>query len=227
MGTIYRFLADYEGLIYILLALGALFTARWALRSWFELREAVFGLEREYAMRRLGQSSSMLVFIMVLFFTELVVVSFLAPSLPAADVLATPTLDILNAPGNASGGEPVPTAMESIPLTTQSADLGSGCVPDQLNFTVPTPGQEIRGSLELRGTVKIEDFGFYKYEVSPQGADAWVTISAGREVVVNGVLGLWDTSVVTPGDYQIRLVAIDNQGNETFPCIVPVRVIAP
>lgn len=227
MGTIYRFLANYEGLIYILLALGALFTVRWLLRSWIELREAVFGLEREYAIRRLGQSTSMLVFILVLFLMELVVVSFLAPSLPAADVLATPTLDMLNAPGSAPGGEPASTAMEPLPGATQSTGLGNGCIPDRLNFTVPTPGQEVRDTVELQGTVKIENFGFYKYEVSPQGFDAWATISAGREVVVNGVLGLWDTTVVTPGDYELRLVAIDNQGNETAPCIVPVRVIAP
>ena len=227
MGIIYRFLADYEGLIYILLALGALFTFRWTLRSWIELREAVFGLEREYAVRRLGQSISMLVFILVLFFIELVITSFLAPALPALDILATPTVDMLRYPGGTPPSALSSADMVGSPVSAQSNVVGSGCIPNQLNFTIPSPGQELRDTVELKGTVKIKNFGFYKYEVSPQGSDAWATISAGREVVQNGTLGLWDTTVVTPGDYQLRLIAVDNQGQATEPCVVPVRVVAP
>jgi hypothetical protein len=227
MATIYRFLANYEGLIYILLALGALFTFRWMLRSWMELREAVFGLEREYAIRRISRSVSMLVFILVLFVTELVIASFLAPSLPASDMVATPTLDLLRDSGGIPSSELSSANAENAPVPPQSNALGSGCIPGQLNLTFPSPGQEVRDTVELKGTVKIENFGFYKYEVSPQGSDTWATISAGREVVDNGTLGLWDTSVVTPGDYQLRLIAVDNQGDATTPCIVPVRVIAP
>jgi hypothetical protein len=227
MGTIYRFLANYEGLIYILLALGALFTFRWMIRSWIELREAVFGLEREYAIRRLGQSISILVLLVALFVSELVIASFVAPSIPAKDILPTPTVDILMTPGSAPPSDLAPEALDNSPVVSESDSLSSGCIPGVLLFTVPSPGQEVRDTITLEGTVKIENFGFYKYEVAPQGSDAWATISAGREVVENGALGLWDTSVVTPGDYRLRLIAIDNQGEPTAPCIVPVRVVAP
>jgi hypothetical protein len=103
----------------------------------------------------------------------------------------------------------------------------SGCVPDQLIITSPEPGQEVSGTVTLIGTVDIPDFGFYKYEVSPQGADTWATISAGREVVQNGDVGFWDTSTLTPGDYQLRLLVTDSQGQSYPPCVLSVRVSAP
>ena len=63
--------------------------------------------------------------------------------------------------------------------------------------------------------------------VSPQDAETWATISAGREIVKNGDVGLWDTTTLTPGDYQLRLLVTDNQGQSYPPCVIPVRVIAP
>jgi hypothetical protein len=227
MGTIYRFLASYEGLIYILLALGALITIRWIFRYWLEWREAVFGLEREYAMRRLGQAVALMVIISILFLAELIIASFLAPSLAASSILATPTIDVLNNSGDTNPLDPSAANPTSAPAPGQITALGVGCIPDQLNLTNPTPGQELSATVKLEGTVRIENFGFYKYEVAPQGSQTWATISAGREVVINGELGLWDTSVLVPGDYQLRLIAIDNQGGSTAPCIIPVRIVTP
>ena len=100
-------------------------------------------------------------------------------------------------------------------------------MPDELIFTSPEPGQEVSGTVTLVGTVAIDNFGFYKYEVSPQGEETWSTISAGREPVQNGDIGLWDTSALTPGDYQLRLEVTDNQGQAYPACVIPVRVRAP
>ena len=103
----------------------------------------------------------------------------------------------------------------------------SGCVPETLILTSPEPGQEISGTVTLVGTVDIDNFGFYKYEFSPQDAGAWTTVSAGRETVVDGELGLWDTSALTPGDYELSLEVTDNQGLLFPPCVIAVRVVAP
>ena len=96
---------------------------------------------------------------------------------------------------------------------------------NQIMLTSPKPGEEVKGTIVLIGTVNIPNFGFYKYEVAPLGSDTWATISAGREIVLNSKLGDWITTALTPGDYQLRLVVTDNQGQALPACVVPVRVV--
>lgn len=227
MGAIYRFLAIYEGLIYILLALGGLFALRWLWNSWREWRDSVFGLEREFAVRRMSQALIVSLFLLFLFFGELALASFGAPALPASDVLATPTLDLLNQMTNALADDPALASTAVDPDPQFPSDTARGCVPGELDITSPESGQQVSGTVTLVGTVDIDNFGFYKYEVSPLGAGVWTTISAGRQTVRNGDLGLWDTSTLTPGDYQLSLEAADNQG-QLFPaCVISVRVVPP
>lgn len=228
MGIVYRFLVTYEGLIYILLALGGLFAFRWLWKSWREWRDSVFGLEREFAMRRLSQALTVSLLILFLFIGELFLASFIAPTLPASDMLATPTMDLLDQAEGAFSANPSVIALGTgMPVSGLLAASATGCILDELVLTSPKPGQEVSGTITLLGTVDIANFGFYKYEVSPQGADAWTTISAGRKMVRNGEIGFWDTSVLTPGDYQVRLLVTDNQGQAFPPCMIPVRVRAP
>src|SRR5512147_2318974 len=98
MGPVYRTLASYEPLIYIALAIGGMFAFRQMFRSWREWRDSVYGLEREFALRRLGQATVFGLVVLGLLFMEFYVATFVAPSLPASDVLATPTLDLLVTP---------------------------------------------------------------------------------------------------------------------------------
>jgi hypothetical protein len=226
MGAVYRFLAANEGLIYILLALGGLFAFRWLWKSWREWKDSIFGLEREFAMRRLSQALAISLLILVLFFGELFLASFVAPVLPSSDMLATPTMDILE---QTEGALSNPLVGASTPGSASANSLfsaSSGCIPDEINLASPEPGQEVNGTVSLVGTVDIANFGFYKYEVSPQGVDNWATISAGRETVRNDDIGLWDTSTLTPGDYDLRLLVVDNQGQSYPPCVISVRVSA-
>jgi hypothetical protein len=92
-------------------------------------------------------------------------------------------------------------------------------------LTSPQAGDEIKGTIELIGTVNIPNFGFYKYEVARMGSDTWATISANRDPVIDGLIGRWNTTALTPGDYQLRLVVTDNQGKMLPACVVPVRVV--
>jgi hypothetical protein len=227
MEAVFRFLADYEGLIYILLSLGGLFAFRWLWKSWREWRDSVFGLEREFAMRRLGQALIVSLLILFLFFGELFLASFIVPAFPASDLLATPTMDVLNQTQGALSGDPTVLLSATTPAPESMSVPGSGCVPGELILTSPEPGQEVSGTVTLVGTVAIDNFGFYKYEFSPQGEETWSTVSAGREPVQEGDVGLWDTSVLTPGDYQLRLEVTDNQGQAYPACVIPVRVRAP
>jgi len=221
MAKLYIFLASYEALIYILLAIGALFSFRWLWRSWRESRTAVFTMEREFSARRLGQSAAISALIIVLFCAEFFMATFIIPGLPSTVFLTTPTLDLIS----------TPTGTLSVEMMTQFANpqqtavaSTTGCTP-QVMLASPAAGAEVKGTVELIGTVNIPNFGFYKYEVARQGADTWATISADRNIVNNGLIGRWNTTALTPGDYQLRLVVTDNQGKILPPCVVPVRVV--
>jgi hypothetical protein len=224
MGPVYRTLASYEPLIYIALAIGGLFAFRRMWRSWREWRDSVYGLEREFALRRLGQATAAAFLILALVFVEFFVATFIAPSLPATDILATPTLDLLLTPANTLSPQQATQAALS-PVTEAVPSGMSGCVPDQIMITAPEAGGDpVSGVVEITGTANVPNFGFYKYEVAPMGSQNWATISAGREPKRNEVLGTWDTSSVTNGDYFLRLVITDNVGESLEPCVIAVRV---
>lgn len=223
MGPVYRTLASYEPLIYIALAIGAMFAFRRMWRSWREWRDSVYGLEREFALRRLGQATAAAFLILTLVFVEFFVATFIAPSLPATDILATPTLDLLLTPAGTLSPEQATQAALS-PVTQEVPSGMSGCIPETIMITSPEPGLDVSGTIDITGTASIPNFGFYKYEVALRGSQNWATISAGREPKVNTSLGQWNTTSLTNGEYFLRLVITDNVGMALEPCVIAVRV---
>lgn len=225
MKAILGFFIRFAPIIYILATIGFILGIRQLLHARFESREAMFGLEREIAHRHASQAISALVLAGLLVLAELVLTVFLAPNLPALLQLATPTMNALLVPT----GTISPSLMETLGATTPNITptvQATGCIPGQIDFTAPKPGDEINGKVTLTGDANIPNFGFYKYEFAPLGSDTWSTVEASRKVVINGTLGNWDTSTIAQGDYQLRLVVADNQGNELPACIIPVRINA-
>ena len=223
MTEIYNFLRTFEVLIYILLAIGALFAFRWLWRSWRESQTAVYKMEREFSSRRLGQSAAISSLIVVMFCVEFFIATFIIPGLPADVLVTTPTLDFISTPTGTLSVEMM-TQFANLPPQAASVNM-VGCTPNEIMLTSPQPGAEIKGTVELIGTVDIPNFGFYKYEVARAGSDTWATISADRNTVKDGLLGRWNTAALTPGDYQLRLVVTDNQGEVLPACVVPIRIV--
>ncbi|HEX2998210.1 MAG TPA: hypothetical protein VHP14_25520 [Anaerolineales bacterium] len=224
MGPLYRTLASYEPLIYIALAIGAMFTFRWMWRAWREWRDSVYGLEREFALRRLVQATAAAFLVLALMFVEFFIATFIAPSLPASDILATPTLDLLLTPaGTLSPAESTQAALS--PGTQEVPSGMSGCIPDKIIITSPESGTEISGTIKITGTADVPNFAFYKYEVARLGSQEWATISAERTPKKNGELGEWNTASLTNGDYFLRLVITDNAGTVLEPCVIAVRIV--
>lgn len=219
MGSIYRSLVTYSPLIYIVLAIMGLYAFRRMWHTWREWRDAVYSLEREFALNRLGRATAFGLLVLLLFFAEFYVATFIVPSLPAFDIMVTPTLDLLATP---FGTLP---ADGTVPLGTPAVQSGmSGCVPDKIMLTSPDPGEEISDTVTLSGTADIPNFGFYKYEYVPVGTSNWTTIAAGAQPVKDAELGQWDTNALTNGDYFLQLVIIDNVGQTLEPCVIAVRV---
>ncbi|NQU29722.1 MAG: hypothetical protein HQ525_03555 [Anaerolineae bacterium] len=219
----YDFLSTYEGLFYFILFLGGIFIARWLFRSLRTWRGAIFGLEREISKRRYARALATAMTWFALFLGVFIIASFIIPSIPPSAFIPTPTVDLLVTPTGIISAEMAAT-IEARPAP-QAENFSEGCIPGELIVDSPIPGQELSGIVELVGTVDIPKFGFYKFEVSPLGEENWATIYAGRDVVNDDVLGRIDTAELTPGDYHLRLVLVDNLGETLPPCLVQIRVI--
>jgi len=226
MAAVLSFFVRYAPLVYLLLALGLIFGIRRMAQAIAEARQAIFGLEREIARRHTTQAVSVLSLIVILAVGEFLLSVILAPNLPALFRLTTPTLNLLESPTETLPPQLLETVGAATPGPSVTVEV-TGCIPGQIAITAPEAGSEIKGQVTLKGTADIPNFGFYKYEFAPAGGDSWSTVEASRKPVRDGELGIWDTSAITPGDYQLRLVVTDNQGNALPACIVPVRIKAP
>jgi hypothetical protein len=224
MGIVYRNLATYESLIYVALAIVGMFAFRRMWRAWLEWRNSVYGLEREFALRRLGQATAVAILVLGLVFVEFIIATFVAPTLPASDIMSTPTLDLLAAPAGTLS--PDAATQSALSPVTQEVPTGmSGCEPDKLIITSPESGEVINGTVTITGTANVSNFGFYKYEVAPLGTTNWATITAGDKAKKNEELGQWDTTALANGDYFLQLVIIDNVGKTLEPCVIAVRIL--
>ncbi len=227
-----RFFRTYELWIYLLIGLGGVIYIRRFLLAWQELRSAGFGLERENAQARLNQAAGILVLLFAMVITEFVLVSFIAPAVPGASPLLTPTLNLLATPTTTlpaevpSEGTPVPSQTADLEPTDEAPD-GSNCLPGELFISSPENESEIEGIVTITGTVNIPNFGFYKLEMKRPEENNWLTILAGNEIKQEAALGSWNTSLLSSGNYQLSLVGTDNQGQSLAPCVIQVRVVAP
>ncbi len=227
MEEVLRFLEKNEIPIYLLFGAAGMFYLLRLLISWRDWRSTQFGLEREAAQRRFSANMSVVILVTLLLMAEFILVSLVTPTLPLAGGLPTPTLDLLSTPtatlAVAAEGTIEPT---SVVLALATVEIGE-CRPGSVEWIEPTPGAQISGTVELIGTVSVQDFGFYKYEWSTPGSSTWSTIAAGNQPVTNGKLGDWNTSQMTPGDYLLRLVVVNNQNQPLPACVVQVRIFEP
>ena len=192
--------------------------------SWREWSRAVFGLEKEQSQRTFNQGITALVFCVLLAAGLFVVNTFVTPRIPGVYALPTPTIDLTLQPPTPTTEATAEVTMQGI-IPTITSYLSQGCIPDQIAWTDPMNGDTISGKIELKGTVNIENMGYYKYEYSVIDSGVWTTIAAGNSRVVDGPLGgAWDTAALNPGDYELRLIVTDNQNNPLPACTIQVTI---
>lgn len=227
MRELFPVLEAYEIWIYVLLGIALLVFLRKLAIAAREGRSAQFGFERIVAQRKLSFALTFVVIFSLLILAEFILVSFVAPALPSPKFLATPTLDLLatpmsTLPAPTFGSTPTVEAVKTTPL----AVTAEGCLPGKIEWVYPQDGNDVQGIVNVRGTVNVENLGFYKYEYVQAGSTEWVTIAAGNVPVVDDELqGTWNTEQLIPGDYLLRLVVADNQNNLFPACTVAIRVI--
>jgi len=225
INNIIRGLITYSFGIFILLGVGFLIYLRKFILGLQDWRASVFGLERDIAKRKLVSASTGLILLILLFIGEFLLITVLGPQLPAYTTataptnnpIITPTTTLSSAESGASERKPTPTIGQE--------SLISECLEEILEITSPADGDDVSGTVEILGTVNVEDFGSYKYEYSTTGAIDWVTIAAGNQLKLDENLGYWYTSALQPGIYLLQLVPLNNVGDELTPCIITVEVV--
>jgi hypothetical protein len=205
------------------------------------LRFTVFNIERE-TLTRDRNIFLTLSFILVLLISAVLVSNFiLAPNLTElygvpptpTEILPTETAAPTVTPELVLPGfetdTPEPVSGPAATRTTIPVG-GSGCMFPPASITSPIPGAILAGLVEIRGTANIDNFAFYVIEVSTLG-DNWLTVITSQtdaegnaQPVVDGVLGIWNTGLMDPGDYGLRLIVYDSAGNHPQACTIPISI---
>lgn len=86
--------------------------------------------------------------------------------------------------------------------------------PGYAEITSPDPGEAVQGLVTIEGSASHPLFSAYELDFTFQDAplDTWFPIVETRDVqIVDGRLGLWDTTGISDGDYKLRLrVSLEN-----------------
>ena len=220
-----RFLTTYkEGIILILSVVALISLLRFA-RAWLGSRRASFGMEREVSQSQIRSSLTICALAVLLLITQLMLVSVISIKFPGVAQVATPTVSLIITPTTPLTEVAGKVATMQGYNITQTAMAATGCIPGQLEWTSPKPGDEVSGSVDLKGTINIRNLGFYKYEYQQIGKEEWIPIAAGSKAVVDEPLaGKWNTAQLVPGNYYLRLTVSDNQNNLLKPCVIEVKV---
>ncbi len=236
MPLLLNFLLDNKNWIYGILLLTGFIYLRRLFSSWNEYQSTIFGLERENAQRRLNTSLAMVILIILLAAAEFVVVNLVMPKLQQAmqNVEAPLNTQIPTQVGTPSTGDLTTTSVPTEPGATQSVSAFAssvqvstgGCIPGQIEWKSPSPGEEISGTYTLIGTVNVQNFSLYEYAYAPlSDLTNWTEINAASLPIVEGELGVLSTEVIPNGDYDLRLVVTDINNQQLAPCDVAVRIL--
>ncbi len=225
LDSVLRGLIEYHVGIFVVLGVGFLIYLRRFINGLQEWQKSVFGLERELAKRILVSASTGIILLLLLFVGEFLMVTVVGPQMPAVKSGVTPTIDSFALPTETRFAEAENTTTNIPTASIEQESLVSECIEDMVEIISPTNGEKISGTVELIGSVNVENFGSYKYEYSTTGPINWITIAAGDQLKLDESLGFWYTSALTPGDYFLRLVPLDNTGEDLTPCIIRVEVV--
>jgi hypothetical protein len=79
---------------------------------------------------------------------------------------------------------------------------------DKINITFPVAEQAVQGKVEILGEIDIDDFISYQLLFSPEGTSnqTWFPIASGNQQGKKISLGIWDTNLLSDGQYTLRLI---------------------
>jgi hypothetical protein len=111
---------------------------------------------------------------------------------------------------------------------------------DAVRIDAPADGARVSGRVEVTGRATTADPGRFRFYRLHYGAGSSATVlrpigPGGEQPVEDGPLGIWDTSILAPGEYLLMLTVYDTSNGTTTASVVvnvapvptPTRVINP
>lgn len=245
-----RILANYAGLIYLACVVGMVLYLREIFAARRDRTQSLYSLEREAANARASRGVLMIFVLSLLAGATYMLSTYVAPTLAVEQPATTPTPPFtlttetpsptlqpsptrtprptLTPTGQAPAPlEPTPATAES-PTPVPPPLPAASCPDPNVQLAAPVPGQTFNGSIQLRGTADWPNFAFYKFTLKGPATNN-VALTVGdvvREPRRDAVLGNIDGAslLAQPGTYVISLIVVDNTGNESPACSVPVII---
>lgn len=98
-------------------------------------------------------------------------------------------------------------------------------------ITTPASGTAVQGKVDVSGYIKSTNFARYDLDFSHSSGpeDGWFNITTSDKNPLDGLLGVWDTSSISDGNYRLRLTVHYKDGAraEYFADEVRVRNYSP
>jgi hypothetical protein len=90
----------------------------------------------------------------------------------------------------------------------------------------PLPGEAVQGLVQIKGNTLIEGFSAYElaFSFKSNSTETWFLIKQSQSPVGDAVLGEWDTSVLSDGNYVLRLIVYRAEASPIVILIEGIRV---
>ena len=236
MQTLISFIARISFILYVLIATGVFFSIRRLFVSRQYRRVAVFGLEKEKAQNDQRAAINAIIALLIAATAVYAVTNIIEPNVNFGQeemITPTPEIFVAAAPTATPAIVLYPTITPTPGLPPAEAEAASvedegepidGCAIIGSNITVPEPGQNVSGQVQVEGEANVFDFAQYKFEVKGDfTGNEWVVVGT-FNTPRTGFLGTWDSTSLAPGNYILRMVVSQSSGNIVTPCEVPIVI---
>ncbi len=90
----------------------------------------------------------------------------------------------------------------------------------------PKAGQAVQGAVVIRGSNAVDGFQSYQVDFASTGdpTQAWFLIQEDTQPIQDGILAVWETTTLTDGDYNLRLLIYLTNGSTSAVTIGNIRV---
>lgn len=241
MPTLVRLIAKYAPYLYAICALILLPFLREFQKTRYD-RQSIFPLEKESAAKRSRRAILGILLVLAIAAGVFYISSYVGPTIVQPDETPIPTSTtslLLATPTSppplptetptitpTATRRPRPTPQEIVPTDTPAPSVVAPSCPNPgVQLTSPGVNAVLKGTIEIRGSALIENFGYYKFEFKSLAVtDEWHHVYTSQQPVSNGVLGYWNVDPLPSGPYLFQLVVVDATGNYPPPCQVAVSV---